>query len=672
MEPKNTLTAKGGSREVLIRFELIDSPIWVFDIDHARINWANRKAQETWKSESLDELYKRDMALDMSTSVEKRLRQYQSDFLQSDAKFREQWTIYPRGEPLTLSMHLSGFRLEDGRMAMLCEGHLSNEAVAPESIRSVEALLHTPVMITLFDEAGNALYRNPAARESVTHLDMKLAQRFVKQTDASEIIERLRTEDDITSIYSVKTSAGTQWHEMSVRKCRDAVSGGIAFLCTESNVTALKHAQAHSSHLARHDALTGLPNRSHVMQRFQTTISEIAGTNKEAALIFLDLDNFKEVNDTLGHSAGDELLVDIAHRLRSIIRSSDMVARLGGDEFLILLLSNNIRTEIEIVKQRLEDTVSKPLRIHGTEFQVTASVGVAIYPHHGLDMETLQRNADLAMYSSKDQGRNALTIYENEMSEKVQMRLRLEMELREALNSSAFEVYYQPRVDIRTNLVVGAEALLRWKHKDGNIILASEFIEACENIGLMYELGEFVMNEVCKTQFEWNRKGYVLDVTVNVSRKQLLAEDVVSQFLKIAQLHRANITRIEIDLKESMLVGHSNSLVSRVKEFSSAGFKVSIDDFGQEFSNLIKLKGLPLNSLKISPSFSSLVATTDEVADMLASLCELMGFDVVALGVENSEQVNWFLTKNINVCQGRYFSMAVPLDEFNSYLEANS
>lgn len=220
--------------------------------------------------------------------------------------------------------------------------------------------------------------------------------------------------------------------------------------------------------------------------------------------------------------------------------------------------------------------------------------------------------------------------------------------------------------------MVGAEALLRWKHKDGNIILASEFIEACENIGLMYELGEFVMNEVCKTQFEWNRKGYVLDVTVNVSRKQFLAEDVVSQFLKIAKLHGANITRIEIDLKESMLVGHSNSLVSRVKEFSSAGFKVSIDDFGQEFSNLLKLKGLPLNSLKISPSFSSLVATADEVADMLASLCKLMGFDVVALGVENSEQVNWFLTKNINVCQGRYFSMAVPLDEFNSYLEANS
>jgi diguanylate cyclase (GGDEF)-like protein len=671
MEEKNAQIAEGGYREMLSGFESIDSPLWVFDTDHSKICWANRKALEIWKSDSLSELCKRDMGLDMSTSVEKRLRQYQSDFLQSNAKFREQWTIYPKDEPLTMSMYLSGFRLEDGRMAMLCEGHPTSESVAPESIRSVEALLHTPVMITLFDESGIALYRNPAARESVPQLDMKLAQRFVKQTDASELFERLSTEDDITSIYSVKTSTGTQWHEMSVRKCRDAVSGGIAFLCTESNVTALKHAQAHSNHLARHDALTGLPNRNHVMQRFQAAISEIAGTNKEAALIFLDLDHFKDVNDTLGHSAGDELLVDVAHRLRSIIRSSDMVARLGGDEFLILLLSKNIRNEIEIVKQRLAETVSKPITIHGTEIQVTTSVGVAIYPHHGLDMETLLRNADLAMYSSKDRGRNALTIYESQMSEKVQTRLRLEGELREALNTSAFEVYYQPRVDMQTNQVVGAEALLRWNHKNGAIIMPSEFIEACENIGLMSEIGDFVMNEVSKVQSEWHTKGYLIDISVNVSRKQLLAEDVVDQFQKIAQSHGADITRIEIDLKESMLVGHNNSLVSRVNEFRSAGFKVSIDDFGQEFTNLIKIKSLPLNSLKMSPSFTSLITKEVAVTELLASLCDLMSFDVVALGVENLEQISWLLGKKINVCQGSFYSMPVPLGEFNSYLETH-
>jgi len=400
------------------RFELlqrISLPVWVFDIDQSCVHWANAAALQMWRADSLEELCLRDMGSDMSVSVARRLRQYQSDFEHHGATFSEQWTIYPAGEPVSMNMQLSGIRLADQRMAMLCESRII-EPDTPEALRSVEALLHTPVMISLYDQTGDVLYRNPAARESVPRLHMPMAERVDDNDSLHRMLRDAHINGEATMTLPVQTVDGARWHEVSVRQCRDAVTGRDAYLVSEVDVSAIKQAQAHASYLAKHDSLTGLPNRAHVMQRFDEALHEMGDNNCQAALIYIDLDRFKDINDTLGHAAGDKLLIEIAQRLRSIIRSTDMVARLGGDEFLILMVAPDIRREIRRIQKRLSNTVARPLTLEGTEIMVTPSVGVSIYPEHGTDMATLLRNADLAMYSAKDSGRNALSVFETAMA----------------------------------------------------------------------------------------------------------------------------------------------------------------------------------------------------------------------------------------------------------------
>ncbi|CAM8635057.1 COG5001 Predicted signal transduction protein containing a membrane domain, an EAL and a GGDEF domain [Comamonadaceae bacterium] len=641
----------------------ISLPIWVFDIDRSEVHWANEAALTLWRAASLDELCSRDMAADMSASVAKRLRQYQSDFVQHGASFSEQWTIYPAGIPVSMNMQLSGIRLSDGRMAMLCESRVI-EPGKPEAMRSVEALLHTDVMITLYDLEGGVLYRNPAARESVPNLNMRMAERFQDGDALERMLTMLELHGEATLTLPAYTTRNLRWHEVSVRQCRDAVTGRNAVLMSEMDVTAIKHAQDHSQFLARHDALTGLPNRSHVMQRFADALRVMDDGAAQAALIYIDLDHFKDINDTLGHAAGDDLLVQVADRLRGITRSSDMVARLGGDEFLILMVAPNIREEVEQIRERLSLTVARPIHIQGTEVIVTPSVGVSFYPEHGLELETLLRNADLAMYSAKESGRNALNIFESPMAFRVQQRMELEAELRHALARQEFELYYQPRVDVATGQVRGAEALIRWNHPQRGLVGPDAFIPTCESTGMINALGDWVFEQAARQQVQWAREGLDLKISVNLSPRQFRDPELLNRLARIVTATAAQPGRLELELTESMLLGVAPHTHETLDDLRRMGFSISVDDFGTGYSNLAYLNRFPIQVLKVDKTFVQDIEANRPVAELIVSMCRLMQLHIVAEGVETPAQLEWVQTQGIGQYQGYLFAKPLPATAF--------
>lgn len=307
----------------------LETPVWIFDIDLSRVHWANTAALEVWAAPSLQALSSRDLGADMSESVAHRLQQFQRDFLDHDARFSEIWTLYPGGVPRTLRIQFSGLRLPDGRMGMLCEAQGTVERDA-QTLRSAEALLHTSVMITLYDTNGQVLYRNPAARDAVPRSTETVFEHFVDPAAGRDFLALVHSEGHGRMPAEVHTHRGQRWHEVAARHCHDAVTGREAWLLSEVDISELKRTESHARHLALHDTLTGLPNRHFVMQEFQHRLGQVRLQGQQAALIFFDLDRFKNVNDSLGHAAGDLLLVQMAERVRAVLRDTDLIARLGA------------------------------------------------------------------------------------------------------------------------------------------------------------------------------------------------------------------------------------------------------------------------------------------------------------------------------------------------------
>lgn len=637
---------------------LITHPVWIFDIDKKRVYWANNAALKVWNATSLTELCERDMGKDMSISVANRLRQYQSDFTSNKAVFDEQWTLYPGQVPTSLHVTFTGYLLEDGRMGMLC--HARQRSIeTPESIRSVEALLHTPVMITLYDSVGEPLYRNPAARASARVFGQSLTDRIVEKSGYERLMRALQEDHRMTFTLAVRTSEGEQWHELSARSCHDAVTGGDAILVSEADVSRLKRTEAQANFLALHDGLTGLPNRTQVIQRFTGAVEEVRQSGREAALIFIDLDHFKDINDTLGHAAGDELLIQVAERLRKSTRSTDIVARLGGDEFLILVESSDILGEVDLVRERVFQKLSQPATLRGTEVRVTPTIGVSLYPRDGTDLETLLRKADLAMYSGKESGRNGMVFYQEAMGAAVNKRTALESELRKALERNEFEIHYQPMVNTRTQRVTGVEALVRWRHPIQGLVAPDQFIPICESTGMIVQVGRHVFEAAARQQVSWANQGFNLKIHVNLSPRQFRDPDLVANIKRAMLVTACDPKNMGIEITESLLLGGDDHAAAVLDAISELGVSIALDDFGTGYSNLAYLQRYPIDTLKIDKSFIQSKDDERPLADLIVSLCRTLKMHVVAEGVETQEQLEWVAGRDIEHYQGYIFSKPV-------------
>lgn len=438
----------------------LNTALWIFDIDHSCVAWANRAALAVWNAGSLQDLCSRDMSGDISVSVAQRLKQYQEDFVASNASFTEVWTLYPEGVPTTLDVSYKGYRFDDGRMGMLCEAK-AQRTDTPEGLRSSEALLHTSVMISLYDGEGTPLYCNPAARALQPERGQRLVDRFVNQADYGKLTSQVGLQGGCRQSARIQTSKGIRWHEITARECSDAVTGNRALLLSETDITDLKEAEHRARYLADHDTLTGLPNRNYVQSEMPKKLKAARSIGEKLAFLIIDLDRFKAINDTLGHAAGDELLIQVATRLPVVTGDAGTVARLGGDEFLICLKDLRDQNQIEEFCKRLVSEFQTTFALEGREFVSTLSIGVSQFPADGEDLHTLLKYADVALYEAKEDGRNTHCCFNISLRNRIEEQLTLERDLRNALEHDQFELFYQPRVDTFTNTILGGEALLR-------------------------------------------------------------------------------------------------------------------------------------------------------------------------------------------------------------------
>ncbi len=656
--------SEGDAIDGLDALSRLQSAVWIFDIDRRRIHWANDAALELWGAADIEGLRARDLGRDMSASVAERLAQYQQDFLSDDARFHELWTIYPADQPVSVNVRFRGLRIEGGRMAMLCEASRGDEP-APDSLRSVDALLHTAVMVTLYDESGIALYRNPSARRTVTSPAETLRERLQDELGFQRLREALRGRGQASLTLSVDTAAGRRWHELSARVCRDPATGATAWLVSEVDVSQLKDSEAQASFLALHDTTTGLPNRSYARQHF----ADSTGTLAPAALLLIDLDEFKAINDSLGHAAGDELLAEVAQRLRAAVRPQDLVTRFGGDVFLVLLSAHPAEPELTAVETAIRAALGAAIVLQGRTLRVTVSIGVGVYPRDGQDFDTLLRNADLALHAAKQTGRNTLAHYSATMGAELKSRTELEQALREAVAQSAFEVHYQPILRVSDQRIVGAEALVRWRHPQRGLIGPDLFIPTCERLGLIRALDRIVLLQAAHQQAEWAQAGHAITVSVNMSAQEFSEADVIADLARVLDQTGCDPAGLQIEITESALLGSDERPLDTLRAMAGLGLSVALDDFGTGYSNLATLRRYPIHTLKIDRSFIRELPDNSALTDLIVQLCRLMELRAVAEGVETPEQLEWLRSRGIEAYQGFLYAPALTAEVFGQRLK---
>ncbi len=531
----------------------------------------------------------------------------------------------------------------------------------------------------------------PSGTDAIAHEDFLSRVHSSDRDLLQETLARLQMDLESSSIeYCLLGAEGEK--KFVVQRAEvlfDHSGDDMRFQGTVQDVTERKNSEEKIRLLAYYDVLTGLPNRRSFLEQLTVAIPRAQRREQPLAVLFLDLDRFKRINDSLGHAAGDELLREAANRLVKTLRSSDyigrpladdtfvddLVSRFGGDEFVVLLSDFNQITDAAAVARRLGEELAKPYKLSDQTVLMTASTGIAVYPTDGITAETLIKNADSAMYCAKDRGGNNLQFYSESMNSTALERLRLESELGEALGRGEFDLYYQPQIDVNTGRILGAEALIRWRNQRDELVLPGSFISLAEETGLIIPIGEWVLHTACQQARFWHESGFPgLRMAVNLSSRQFRKGEilgVVSGALETSQLAP---DLLDLELTESILMEDRDEPIRCLKALKSQGLRLSIDDFGTGYSSLSYLTRFPLTSLKIDRSFLTGVPSNPQhvgVTRAIIAMAKSLNLSVTAEGVETEEALEFLKEHACDEAQGYLFSRPIPADQFYELLKQN-
>jgi len=481
--------------------------------------------------------------------------------------------------------------------------------------------------------------------------------------------------ETIGSVHLV-VSMATVYQRLGIYALASFAVAGIALLVAVGLLTRIRHsvnqAEQKLQHLALVDPVTGLANRNAFGERLEFALSEANRFDETVAMLLLDLDNFKQVNDTLGHQAGDDLLRMVAQRMTKALRRDDLVARLGGDEFAVILYRVADRSEVALVCEKLIASFAQPFAVGGLDFFVTASIGVAIFPDDAADGPTLTRNADTAMYQAKLAGKNAFETFVPAMNANVKKRVSLESSLRLARANGELSLHYQPKVDLMSGRLLGFEALLRWESEEHGAVMPADFVPIAEDSGLIVPIGEWVITQALADLRDWNAgRAHKLHVAVNLSARQLRVEDITRRIARLIVEAAVPAEWLELELTETMIMENVHAQIETFHQLRELGVRLAVDDFGTGYSSMSYLKRLPIDTLKIDRTFvNDLPKDSNDlaIATAIVAVGHSLGLTVVAEGIETEAQADTLLNLGCDIGQGYHYARPMPAAEVVDYL----
>jgi diguanylate cyclase (GGDEF)-like protein/PAS domain S-box-containing protein len=573
------------------------------------------------------------------------------------------------------------------RVASVEIGHFYQRAVAIEKLRESEERFSSTMELAAIgiahvEDSGRFLYVNPQLCEMLGYTEQELLSLTVKDvshpgdvnaTDDARVQLRARAIKSFKTEKRYLRKDGTPvWVGLTIASKFDRDGAFLHDISVVEDISARKGAEERIQYLATHDGLTGLPNRVMFGQILGLAIETARRYDRKLAVLFIDLDRFKIINDTLGHEAGDVLLREMGARLRECLRASDVVARLGGDEFVVLLQEINDVTQAETVVRNILGVVMKPVVILGQECRVTASIGVCMHPLDGQEDASVMKNADMAMYLAKEEGKNTFHVFNERMKPQSVERLTLETNLRRALELDEFTLHYQAKVNFKSGAITGVEALLRWQNPQLGSVSPARFIPLAEETGLIVPIGKWVLRTACEQSVAWQKQGLPpVRMSVNLSMRQLNDEGLVREIESVLRETGLHPELLELEVTESSIMHNAARAVQVLTAIKTLGVRLAIDDFGTGYSSLAHLKRFPIDTLKVDRSFIREVPNDEEdkaIAEAIIAMGKTLSLTVVAEGVETPQQQQFLSERLCDEMQGYYFSTPVAAQDFAELL----
>lgn len=540
-----------------------------------------------------------------------------------------------------------------------------------------ESSQHKDKFTTALDDEGVALNREKlvAAREDAANIREKAIDLRENVADSREDATNLR--EGITNLREQKVSAAetvkAAYDDQIVKLQQVNAHLVVATMEAHKLTEQVEATKVQLKHLAHHDVLTGLPNRLLLQDRHIQAIELASRQNKQLAVMFLDLDQFKHINDSLGHAVGDKLLQSVAQRLLGCVRHSDTISRQGGDEFVVLLpFIENLEGAV-LCAQKMLAELALPHLIDQYKLHIGVSIGISIYPDDGQDPETQLKNADIAMFHAKASGRNNYKFFKQDMNDRAVQRQSIEASLRRALERQEFVLHYQPKINLKSGVIVGVEALIRWQHPEQGLLSPAQFIAIAEDCGLIRPIGRWVLREACLQARSWQQAGLPsIIVAVNVSALEFRAKDFLDNIRQVLKETGLEPSYLELEVTESVLMQDVGSSDSILHALANLGVMLAIDDFGTGYSSLSYLRKSPINTLKIDQSFVSQICSNPDDAAIVSAVINMgqsLKLRIIAEGVESSEQASFLLAQRCDEGQGYYFGRPMVAEAFATLLQ---